>query len=80
MTTSLGGKYYEICTNQNSINIEICSEKVNKKSLLPTDTDWYFTEEAINTAVALTRYLMDKYNIDIDHVIMHHEVNGKPCP
>ena len=80
MTTSLGGKYYEICTNQNSINIEICSEKVNKKSLLPTDTDWYFTEEAVNTAVALTRYLMDKYNIDIDHVIMHHMVNGKPCP
>jgi N-acetylmuramoyl-L-alanine amidase CwlA len=23
---------------------------------------------------------MDKYNIDIDHVIMHHMVNGKPCP
>lgn len=79
-TTSLSGKYYGICTNYNSINIEICSEKTNKKSQLVTDTDWYFTKEAVDTAVALTRYLMDKYNIDIDHVIMHHMVNGKPCP
>lgn len=80
ITTSLGGRYYGICTNQNSINIEVCNEKTNKKSLSISDTDWYFTEAAINNAVALTRYLMDKYNIDIDHVIMHHMVNGKNCP
>ena len=80
MTTSLGGKYYGICTNMNSINIEICNEKVNKNSYKDTDTDWYFTDAALKNAVALTKFLMEQYNIDIDHVIMHHEVNGKNCP
>lgn len=80
MSTSLGGKYYGQCTNQNSINIEICNEKINKKSYQATDTDWYFTDAAVNNAVALTKYLMNKYNIDIDHVIMHHMVTGKLCP
>ena len=79
MSTSLGGKFYGKCTNQNSINIEICNEKTNKKSFLATDTDWYFTDAAIDNAVKLTKYLMDKYHIDIDHVIMHHHVTGKLC-
>lgn len=80
MSTSLGGLYHGICTNQNSINIEVCNEKTNKKSLLTTDTDWYYTDAAIDNAVALTKYLMKQYNIGIDHVIMHHHVTGKPCP
>lgn len=80
MSTSLGGKFYGKCTNTNSINIEICNEKINKKSYKNTDTDWYFTDAAVNNAIGLTRYLMDKYNIDIEHVIMHHQVTGKCCP
>lgn len=80
MSTSLGGLYYGKCTNKNSINIEICNEKVNKKSFLATDTDWYFTEAAISNAVKLTQYLMKQYNIDINHVIMHHSTTGKQCP
>lgn len=80
MSTSLGGKYYNIATNKNCINIEICSNKVNTKTLLATDDDWYFTEAEIDNAVKLVQYLMEKFNIDIDHVIMHHHVTGKVCP
>lgn len=80
MTTSLGGQYYKQCRNANSISIEMCSNKINTKTLNATDTDWYFTTETINNAITLTRYLMELYNIDINHVIMHHQVTGKVCP
>lgn len=80
MTTSLGGKYHKKCVHKNSINIEMCSNKTNKKSLDVNDTDWYLTDATVNNAVILVRYLMKKYNIDINHVIMHHHVTGKVCP
>ena len=79
-TTSLGASLYGKATNKNTINIEICSNKVNKKSLLASDTDWYFTEAELNNARELVKYLMKKYNIPIERVIMHHSVTGKPCP
>ena len=78
--TSLSGVYYGKCTNQNSINIEICSNKTNKKSLDAEDPDWYFTESELKLAAALVRKLMKEYNININHVIMHHHVTGKLCP
>lgn len=80
MTPSEGGKYYNICTNSNSISIEMCSNKVNTKKLGATDTDWYLTEATINNAVELTKYLMKQYNIPVENVIMHHQVTGKICP
>lgn len=80
MSTSLGGQFYNICRNDNSISIEMSSCKINKASLNAADTDWYFTTDTINNAVDLTKYLMNKYKVNIDHVIMHHQVNGKVCP
>lgn len=79
-TTSLGASLYGKATNKNTINIEICSNKVNKKSLLASDTDWYFTDETLNNTRELVKYLMKKYNIPIERVIMHHSVTGKLCP
>lgn len=64
----------------NSISIEMCSNKTNKKSLLANDTDWYLTEATVNNAVELTKYLMKVYNIPVGNVIMHHHVTGKVCP
>lgn len=76
-----GGSYYGKCTNQNSIGIEICC---NNNNYSPDDSanssKWYFTEAAINNAVELTKYLMQKYGVDADHVIRHYDVSGKPCP
>lgn len=66
-----GGKYYGICKNANSLNIEMC---VRKKG------DWYFEQETVWGAIALTKELMDKYGIDSDHVIRHYDVTGKICP
>ena len=80
MSTSLGGKYYGKCTNSNSISIEMCSNKTNTGSLEVTDDDWYLTDATIANAIELTKYLMATYNIDADHVIMHHMVTGKWCP
>lgn len=80
MSTSLGGKYYNQAGNANSISIELCSNKVNAKSLSVEDNDWYLTEATINNGVELAAYLMKQYNIDIDHVIMHHMRTGKWCP
>lgn len=55
-------------TNSNSIGIELC---VN------TDGDW---EKTMENGEALTKWLMDKYNIPADHVVRHYDVSGKPCP
>lgn len=80
MSTSLGGKYYGQCQNNNSISIEMCSSKKNTATLNASDNDWYITDATVNNAVQLTKYLMNLYNIDINHVIMHHMVTGKWCP
>ena len=80
MTTKQGGIHYGVCKNNNSISIEMCSNKTNRKSLSATDTDWFLTEKTIANAVSLTVWLMRKYGVPLSNVIMHHHVNGKPCP
>lgn len=78
--TSLSGQYYGQCVNNNSISIEMCSRKINTKTLNASDDDWYITNETILNTIKLTKYLMQIYNIDIKHIIMHHQVTGKWCP
>lgn len=80
MSTSEGGKYYNKAFNNNSISVEMCSRKKSTKTLNATDKDWYFTDEVVDNTVELVRYLMEKYNIDSKHVIMHHHRTGKICP
>ena len=79
-TTSLGASLYGIATNKNTISIEICSNKRNPKSLDANDKDWYFTDAELDNTRELVKYLMKKYNIPIERVIMHHTVTGKLCP
>lgn len=80
MSTSLGGKYYKIATNQNSVHIEMCSNKKNTKTLNATDTDWYLTDATMQNAIRLAKQLMETYCIPADRVIMHHQITGKICP
>lgn len=75
-----GGSYFNICKNSNSIGVEICSNNATKKVTNANDANWYFTEETLNNAVELVRQLMQEYNIPIENVIRHYDVNGKPCP
>lgn len=67
-----GGRLYGIATNANTINIELCDDLKNGEVKA--------TEGTIENAIALCVELMKKYNIDIDHVIRHFDVNGKKCP
>jgi N-acetylmuramoyl-L-alanine amidase CwlA len=67
-----GGKYHGQCTNANSISIELCDTVRNGKLDV--------TYATLRNAADLTRSLMNKYNIDINHVICHFDVTGKRCP
>jgi N-acetylmuramoyl-L-alanine amidase CwlA len=67
-----GATYFHICTNYNSIGIELCCYKKNGM-VVPTPT-------AIETAAPLVKHLMKKYNVPASHVIRHFDVNGKICP
>ena len=58
----------------------MCSNKKNKNSLNGDDTDWYLTEETMENAAELAAYLLKKYNLGIDRLLMHHHVTGKTCP
>lgn len=79
--TEEAATHYGKCRNFNSISVEICSNKKDKTDMNNAlATDWYFTEAAVNNAVELGRYLMDKYKIPISRVLMHHNVTGKLCP
>ncbi len=61
-----------ICTNSNSIGVELCSIIQNGK--------YAFKQETVNLAAELTRYLMSRYNIPANRVIRHYDVTGKTCP
>lgn len=67
-----GGKYYGMCTNSNSISIELCD--------VVRDGKVYPTQKTINNAIELTKSLMKKYGVPADRVIRHFDVVGKLCP
>ena len=68
-----GHTLHGICTNGNSLGIEMCVKKT-------PSGEWYFEEDTIKNTVELVRYLMEKHNIPIDRVIRHYDVTGKKCP
>ena len=71
-TSKGGGKYYGLCTNANSISIELCDTERNGV--------YNVTKLTKKNAIELTRFLMSKYNIPIENVIRHFDVTGKLCP
>ena len=75
-----GGSLYKVCTSANSIGIEMCSTNSAKKVTNPNDANWYFTDAVIDNCVELTKKLMKEYDIKLDHVIRHYDINGKLCP
>ena len=66
-------KYYTGARNTNSISIEMCCYKNSKGKL-------DIKEKVVNKAIELTKYLMKKYDIDVDHVIRHYDATRKICP
>lgn len=74
------GPYKGVCTNKNSIGIELAVTKMNRDSRNAKDNDWYFDDKTVEKAKELTLYLMDKYGLSEDRVIRHHDVTNKLCP
>lgn len=67
-----GGKYFNKCTNSNSIGIEMCCFMNNGKLDI--------SEETIANTIELVKELMAKYNIPVENVIRHYDVTNKICP
>lgn len=67
-----GGKKYGLCTNANSLSIELCDTIKDGKI--------YPSEKTIENAITLTKKLMKKYGIHASNVIRHFDVTGKSCP
>ena len=70
------------CDNTTCIGVEICVCKKSVATRNASDRDWYFDERTYNNAVELIKYLMEYFNIDIDHVVRHYDINSihKYCP
>lgn len=62
--------HYKICTNSNSISIEMCGSKQSREASIRTK----------ETACELAAAIMTEYNIPIENVIRHYDVTGKQCP
>lgn len=77
---SKGGSFYGTIKNSNSIGIEVCSSNSTGRITNANDGYWSFTDAALDRAVELTRYLMEKYNISAENVVRHYDVSGKLCP
>lgn len=63
-----GGALFGLCTNGNSISIEMCS--VNGE----------ITQKTIDNTAVLVRGLMNMYGIPAERVVRHWDVCGKRCP
>lgn len=61
-----------ICTNRNSIGVEMCSDIVGGKYVI--------TAQTVTRAVELVKMLMAKYRVPLDRVVRHYDVTGKACP
>ena len=70
-----GAKSYkhELCRNDNSIGIEMCSEKDDKGQ-------YYINQATQNRTIRLIKVLMKQYNIPVENVLRHYDVTGKLCP
>lgn len=54
--------------NSTTIGIELCVNPENDFN------------KTLENGIALTKYLMNKYNIPADHVVRHYDASGKICP
>lgn len=66
------GRLHGVCTNANSLNVELCDTEKNGT--------YNVTQATIDRAIELVALLMFTYNISSDNVIRHYDVTGKECP
>ena len=67
-----GHTFFNLCTNRNSIGIEMCVVRQGGKYIIKTGT--------VKNTAWLVQKLMKKYGIPKSHCIRHFDVTGKNCP
>lgn len=67
-----GAKFYGVCTNYNSISMELCDTVKDGKYNVSAKTR--------ANAIELAKDIVKRHNIDKEHVIRHYDVTGKNCP
>lgn len=77
--------YLTDCRNDNSIGIELCCQSMSGKKasqLTGRETDLYIEQKTIDNAIELVKDLMERYDIDVNHIIRHYDVHSgrKLCP
>ena len=70
-----GAKNYKHnkCRNDNSIGVEMCSEKDGNGL-------YYINEETQKKALEVVKWLMVKYGVPLENVLRHYDITGKLCP
>lgn len=70
-----GAKNYKHnkCRNDNSIGVEMCSEKDGNGL-------YYINEETQKKALEVVKWLMGKYGVPLENVLRHYDITGKLCP
>ena len=77
---SHGGSQYRVCTDENSVAVELCSSNRIGAVTSANDPSYFLTDAVLTRAAELIADLMDTYRIDISHVVRHYDVSGKLCP
>lgn len=72
--------FYGVCTNENSIGVELASTNSAGCITVGGDPRYSFTEAVLQNAAELIASLMKRYQINISHVVRHYDVSGKTCP
>jgi N-acetylmuramoyl-L-alanine amidase len=67
-----GAKYHGVCTNYNSISIEMCDTVKDGKYNVSSKTR--------AKAIELAKDIVKRHNIDKSHVVRHYDITGKMCP
>lgn len=68
--TGTNPEYYKVCTNSNSVSIELCGSKQSREASAKTK----------QTACELAVTLLHELNLTPSAVIRHYDVTGKNCP
>ena len=61
---------HDKCRNDNSIGVEMCSEKDSKGQ-------YYINEQTQNTTLEEVRWIMEKYGVPLENVARQYDVTGK---
>ncbi len=66
-----GAKNYkhDKCRNDNSIGVEMCSEK-------DSSGQYYINEATQKKALEVVKWLMEKYSVPLENVLRHYDITG----